>query len=299
MNGCTIQGCPVPEELIGELIDSSNLPDKDLGPQLQRDGYLFIRGAFDASVALKAREEVFARLMEVGEIDAPPIDGIFTGNSSRKEMYADLGQFWQSVSEGASLRQATHGAQIQSVLNRVFQETARAQDYVFLRPSPVGRSTHLHYDRPFFARGSERTVTVWSALGSIPVSEGPLMVVEGSNRYDDLIENIKQMDYNSKDSPKVQYTDDAISFVRDRETRILTASFDPGDVIIFGMTILHGTLDNTSPIGRARLSTDVRWQPAADPMDERYMGPNPAGTTGIGYGELNGAKPLTEPWHIR
>ena len=22
-------------------------------------------------------------------------------------------------------------------------------------------------------------------------------------------------------------------------------------------------------------------------------------TTGIGYGELNGAKPLTEPWHVR
>jgi hypothetical protein len=34
-----------------------------------------------------------------------------------------------------------------------------------------------------------------------------------------------------------------------------------------------------------RLSTDVRFQPG--------------GTTGAGYGELNGAKPLTEPWHIR
>jgi len=43
----------------------------------------------------------------------------------------------------------------------------------------------------------------------------------------------------------------------------------------------------------------VRWQPAADPIDERYFGPRPAGTTGAGYGELNGAKPLTEDWHTR
>ncbi|MBM79802.1 MAG: hypothetical protein CMJ78_04325 [Planctomycetaceae bacterium] len=188
---------------------------------------------------------------------------------------------------------------MQAVLDRIFQEPARGQDYLFLRPSPPGRSTHLHYDRPFFARGSERTVTVWTALGPIPMTDGALAVVEGSNRYDDLINDMKQIDYDSKSSPKVQYTDDSISFVRDRGTRFLTADFEPGDLIAFGMTILHGTLDNNSKIGRARLSCDVRWQPAADAMDERYVGKNPAGTTGIGYAELNGAKPLTEPWHIR
>ncbi len=32
---------------------------------------------------------------------------------------------------------------------------------------------------------------------------------------------------------------------------------------------------------------------------ETHSGPNPGGTTGVGYGELNGAKPLTEPWHTR
>ena len=65
------------------------------------------------------------------------------------------------------------------------------------------------------------------------------------------------------------------------------------------MTMLHGTLDNHNPRQRARLSSDVRWQPAGDPIDERYFGPNPAGTTGIGYAELNGAKPLTQDWHTR
>ena len=37
----------------------------------------------------------------------------------------------------------------------------------------------------------------------------------------------------------------------------------------------------------------------ANPGIRRYFGADPGGTTGAGYGELNGAKPLTEPWHIR
>ena len=65
------------------------------------------------------------------------------------------------------------------------------------------------------------------------------------------------------------------------------------------MFTMHGTFDNHSPQGRVRLSCDVRWQPASDPLDPRYAGSDPPGTTGIGYGELNGAKPLTEDWHTR
>jgi hypothetical protein len=65
------------------------------------------------------------------------------------------------------------------------------------------------------------------------------------------------------------------------------------------MTLMHGALDHHQPEGRVRLSCDIRFQPEADPMDPRYFGPNPGGTTGAGYGELNGAKPLTEPWHVR
>jgi hypothetical protein len=48
-----------------------------------------------------------------------------------------------------------------------------------------------------------------------------------------------------------------------------------------------------------RLSCDVRWQPADLPLDERYFGAHPGGTTGAGYAELVGAKPLTQEWHVR
>ena len=60
---------------------------------------------------------------------------------------------------------------------------------------------------------------------------------------------------------------------------------------------LVSPIDETS--GRVRVSCDVRWQSAAMPLDLRYFGANPGGTTGAGYAELNGAKPLDQPWHVR
>ena len=45
-----------------------------------------------------------------------------------------------------------------------------------------------------------------------------------------------------------------------------------GDVVIFGMHTLHMSTANIAPGGRIRLSVDVRWQPAGDVIDDRYMG---------------------------
>ncbi|MBM79801.1 MAG: hypothetical protein CMJ78_04320 [Planctomycetaceae bacterium] len=100
MVNLTIQGAPVPAELVGEFVDSSSLPDADLEPRLAQDGYLFLRGVLHPTEVMQAREEVFTRLMEVEEILDPPIDGIFSGKSRRQDLFPDLGAFWQSVSAG-------------------------------------------------------------------------------------------------------------------------------------------------------------------------------------------------------
>src|SRR6188768_1300507 len=84
-----------------------------------------------------------------------------------------------------------------------------------------------------------------------------------------------------------------IGFARSRQTRLLTAHFQPGDVVIFGGFTMHGSLDNHSPHRRVRLSVDVRYQPASAPADDpRYFGPEPIGAKGGGYGEQKAAQPL-------
>ena len=301
MSAAIAQGTPLPAELTGELPDSTPLLEipTELHQRLASDGFVLLRQVVDRALALDARLEVLQRLEQVGEIKSTVEAGIATGSSRRKELEPDLGAFWRSVSQGPRLRAATHGGQMQAIMDLLLGEAAVAHDYLFLRPTVVGRSTSLHYDRPFFARGSERIYTAWLALGDVAMEEGPLMVLEGSNQFEDLLQQVGQIDYESSNSPTVQVLSDTAEFVRSRQSRLLVSPFSAGDLVVFDMHTMHGTLDNHSPTGNIRLTCDVRWQPAADPVDPRYRGDDPAGTTGAGYGELNGAKPLDEDWHNR
>ena len=99
---CVIQGQTIPRDVLGELKETPF--SRDNGPllrdRLSACGYLFLRGVVDVESVMAAREEVFVRLAEVGEIQHPPRDGIATGTSNRQGLVADLGKFWQSVSEG-------------------------------------------------------------------------------------------------------------------------------------------------------------------------------------------------------
>jgi hypothetical protein len=298
-----IGGRRVPHEIAGEFVDSSAVDNlRVLRRRLTDDGYVFLRGALDKAKVLAAREEVFARLVDVGEIRSPAIAGIATGQSRRRELGGDLTAFWRSVSSGPALRQVSHGSEVHTVMQQMFGEPARPQDYLWLRPRAVGWSTGLHYDHPFFARGSRNVHTVWIPLGDIPRADGPLMLVEKSHTFDDLIEPMHGRDELVNRSPEAatreafdgEWNQDAVAFVTGRRTRLLSAEFFAGDLLIFGMKTLHGSLDNHSAVGRVRLSCDVRYQPASDSLDERYFGLNPTGASGSGYGDMNSCKPLTE-----
>lgn len=301
MDACLVKGRPVPSRLLGELRDSAPLlaDPRALRARLAEDGHLFLRRVLDVDVVRGARREVFDRLAAVGEVRMPPEDGIFSGTSRRDELEPDRGRFWRSVSTGAALRAVTHAGPIAAVMDAVFGERARPHDYSFLRAGVRGRATDLHFDYPFFARLHDRVCTVWTSLGDVPVCDGPLVVVEGSHRYRDLIEPMIGHDVSVDPSRRAAFGTDAIDFAAARGTRLLTADFEAGDALVFGMYTAHGSLDNHSPIDRVRLSCDVRWQPASLPTDPRYVGDDPPGTTGAGYAELNGARPLTEGWHVR
>ena len=137
---------------------------------------------------------------------------------------------------------------------------------------------------------------MWIPLGDVPVTEGPLFIVEGSNKFDDLFDQFEIWTHSEEAKSKVAYDQDLASFAAARNTRILTRDFKMGDVVIFNMFTAHGSLDNCSTIGRTRLSCDLRYQPESAPRDEVFFGDSPSGVTGNGYADLNGAKPLTVTW---
>ena len=203
------------------------------------------------------------------------------------------------VSNGELLRKVSNGPTLQKIASKIFGSPAVGFDYLFLRAVPRGRFTHLHCDSGFFTRFTKKVLTCWIAFSDITVDKWPLFVIEGSHKFMDIRKNFDNFDVVFNKEQKASIDEDPVSFANKRNAKLLTTNFKPGDVLIFGMHTLHGAFENHATDDRIRLTCDIRYQPISEPRDPRYFGVSPEGTTGAGYGELNGARPLTEDWHVR
>ncbi|MBT4867968.1 MAG: hypothetical protein HON53_22935 [Planctomycetaceae bacterium] len=298
-----IQQREIPANRFGRLAEFDGQADSpaDVQQFLQEHGYIVFRQCLDRERVMSARKEVLSRLGEVGEIAEPVIEGRVTGKSERPDPTEDRGEFWKSVNYGRALRELTHGRPTYDIVATVLGEAARGHDLMYLRPMPPGGVTPLHYDYPFFAGDSLRIHTVWIPIGDVSLCDGPLVMVENSSQFDDLLDPIRAIDFSdnrSNDAVQAAAYDaqnalHPIDLAEQRSVRLLSTDFEAGDVVVFSGFTLHGSLDNNSTDDCVRLSCDVRYQPAADPhTDERYFGADPKGSKGGGYADMRGAKPL-------
>lgn len=292
-----VGGREVPAALRGRLRNSTDLlaDGRRLREALRDDGYVYLRGVLDADEITVARKAIFSRLRDVGEIADPPDAGIATGVSHRAERAPDLGGFLEEISRGEALRRVTRGARVRSLMRDLLDDAVRPFDFLWLRFMPVGRASPLHFDHVYMNRGTGRVLSAWLPLGPVPAEDGPLLIVEGSHRFDDLIAAYRGLDAERDETRSGSFEDSPIDLATRYETRLLSADFQAGDVVIFGMFLLHGSFDNRSALGRVRLSCDLRYQAAAAPIDPRWFGARPPGHEGRGYGALGAARPLTSP----
>ena len=288
-----IAGQPVPSSMLARLNEVTDWRDvrSELPRLLARDGYVLLRNALDRKLVRQARREVLERLAAVGEIADPVDAAVASGTSRRAELHADLGAFWRSVCEAPRIRELTHGAQLAEISAALLGKPTLPFDFLWLRTMLEGRASPLHFDHVYMNRGSWNVVTAWVPLGDVPMEAGPLVVIEGSNRFEDVIARYRGIDVD-RDGLPGSFPGDAVGFARERGARLLTANFRLGDVILFDMFTLHGSCDNRMGGGRVRLSCDVRWQPVDEARDDRWFGSPPPGHANLGYGGLNGAKPL-------
>jgi len=282
------------EELSGDQINATAMQES-----IARNGYVFLRGAINREKVFSARGVVMQKLYEVGEIKTPIFDGVPTGESNRASV-GDVGKWWKGVSEIQAVRDVTHGSELQTIMSDIHGEPAVGTDYVILRVASGGQGTRFHYDHPFFNRyKGVRLLTAWIPFGDLGFGKGTLSVVEGSMQFEDLTSQIQDVDVYSEPGRSVEMDLDPVKLGQERNTRILTADFRAGDVIIFEQLLLHGSMDSDTTTNRSRMSCDVRYQPASKELDDRYFGKDPKGISGGGYGELNGAKPLNAKWRTR
>lgn len=233
-------------------------------------GHLFFRGLMASETVQAARTEILQKYAILGEIDdRHPVDEARVGDGGGVAS-ANLRAFSQSVRNGSSYLAVTDSPEVVAVHEALLDGPARSFDMRWPRFVRPGEGCGFHCDGPYMNRGTDRIFSSWIPLGDIDRSDGALIVLENSHRSDKL-----QNGYLLADADRDGLTwldDDPVAVQDTYGDRWLTTDFRLGDALFFGMHTLHGALDNHSPIGRCRLSSDSRYQRIDEPADERWNG---------------------------
>lgn len=280
-----------------ELRDANDLLGNvpALQARMAEDGYLFLRNFLPRERVLKARQTILQYMAEheAMEPGSQPLDGV-------------MGQYGKSIGL-VGRKGITHHPDVLAVLeapelfafySQYFAEPARSFDFKWLRAVGHEKFTGAHYDIVYMGRGSRRVMTCWIPLGDIPIQQGVLTMLPKSHNlpgFQKLRDTYGKVDVD-KDGIDGKFTSDPLMVTQKFGGRwAATAEFHAGDIMTFGMYTMHASTTNTTD--HWRLSCDVRFQPASDPMDNRWKGDNPTGH------ELQGAgkaidKQVLDSWGL-
>ncbi len=278
----------------GELRSSADAADDmpELRRRLQEDGYLFMKGYLDRDEVLAARAEIVERLAAAGKLDpASPVDEArCLPGTEGVEFIPEL------ADECPAVQKVLYSGKLIDFYRKFYAEPIRHYDFTWLRAMPPGKGTNPHSDLPYMGRGTDQHMTCWLPYGDIPYELGGLMMLEGSHKRMDLLKNYAYRDVDSycenKPEQKRRAEEGKWTFtgtlshnppqVRNKfGGRWLTAEFEAGDFITFGMFVVHAAVDNKTE-NQFRISSDSRYQKASEPIDERWIGENPPGHSTAG-----------------
>ncbi len=254
------------------LRESTALKDDPaaLRERFQEDGYLFIREFHDPELVQDARMDVLSHMAEDGMLDpeAPVEEGIIHPEYF-DESFDMTSSSWTAY---PSLARLAEGEEIMEFFERFLGEESFTFDYKWGRAKPTGGFTGFHVDNIFMGRGTEELFTVWRPIGPCPLEMGPLLLCPKSHGNDTLRETYGQMDVDA-DVIEANFSKNPHDVIDTIGGPLATAAFEPGDALIFSPYMLHGSLSNQTD--RFRISIDTRYQSLLEPVDGRWVGPDP------------------------
>ncbi|MEU3479147.1 phytanoyl-CoA dioxygenase family protein [Streptomyces sp. NPDC033754] len=286
MTSCGMRLDAVPGA-VGEMRDSSALvgDPEALRERMGRDGYLFLPGLLDRDRVLAARSRLTAELAARGHIDPDRPDEAVLRPGSGFDPVA-FGERPYPVDENPDLRSVLDEGALPHFHREFLGCSVRRFERNLLRARAGDQwsATYPHCDSVFMGRGTPRVYTSWVPLGDLTRDMGGLMVLEKSHHVERIRHEYSERDVdeycaNHPDAAEWlagtkswdgKLSDDPVAVQRSWGGRWLGAEFRAGDVVVFSIHTVHGSTDNLSD--RVRLSVDARYQSAAEPADERWVG---------------------------
>ncbi|MDX2226362.1 MAG: phytanoyl-CoA dioxygenase family protein [Verrucomicrobiae bacterium] len=276
-------------ETFGILHDSHDIFHD--GPACQarfrEQGYLFFRDVLDREQILEGRRVLCERLASSGYLhpDHPLIDGVCNTDKIAYFM-PDL------TKDNQPLLKVLYTGAMMDFYSRFLGGPVRHYDFTWLRAvSESGQGINPHCDIVYMGRGTFNVFTSWTPFGTIPREMGGLMILEKSHLHAPKLNHYLHRDVdtyctNGRHAAEIEsgkkwwewsgaLANNPVHLRNKLGGRWLTADYEMGDLLVFGMSTIHASLDNHT--NRMRLSTDSRYQLASEPVDERWVGENPIG----------------------
>ncbi|MGW6917896.1 phytanoyl-CoA dioxygenase family protein [Kitasatospora sp. NPDC054939] len=253
--------------------DAERHDPRDLRLRLAQHGYLYLPGFFDRTTIEDFRRHYFATLSATGLTppDSDPLDGLAgsAGSLDRARMRHLL---FQQIVPGQEYEALCRHPHLVAFYRKLFGtddihlHRRKIIRHVGPGESGIGTATQAHYDLVYLREGTDRVVSSWIPLGDCPIAQGPLVYLEGSHHRvlaDEAAGRLPR--------PAASITADLPALAEEYDARWLVTDFAAGDLMVHSAHIIHASLDNQDPAGRFRLSTDIRYQAASDPIDTRWQ----------------------------
>ena len=235
-----------------------------LAERMASDGYLFLPGLLPTADILALRRRMVDVLAEAGWIRRDGGDDMAA--------IADPAAFRVDTDPEATaliMRQAAlpevqvlqHHPVLTGLFERLFGEAVLPLPKIIARnlfPQQDEHTTPAHQDYPH-VQGSQRTCAVWIPVGDCDIAMGGLQVAAGSHK-----EGVLPIE------PAMGAGGLGVADVYEGRWRY--SPFAAGDVVIFNSLTVHKGVPNRSV--ELRLSVDMRYQPAREPVCEEWLHPH-------------------------
>jgi hypothetical protein len=259
---------------LGELRpvpDAERTDRKRLRARLHRDGYLFLPGALDPAESIAFRRYYFATLAPTGLVrpGTDPTAGLAGDDDIARDKLRGL--LFGEIVPGETYARFCNQPAIQGWYAWFLggEPTLHRRKIIrHTRPGEngPGTATAAHYDLLYLRDGTDQVLSSWIPLGDCPTDLGGLVYLEGSHHRTRAEEQA-----GTAKRPAASITADLPSLAEAYDTRWLLADYAAGDMVVHSAYLVHAALDNMDNAGRMRLSTDIRYQRADQPIDRRWQ----------------------------
>ena len=254
------------EEVV-ELADSNPLLSNldALHRKMREDGYLFIRGFHLREHAEKAACWTLQAIAQSGGLkpDTPVEKGIIGETNQSFSFFRQT-----EVAHAKPILDVVDSQRTMQFYKAFLGGPIITFDKRWLRCMAKGGHNHFHYDSVYVGRGTQNRYTMWSALTDIGLENGPLVICLGSHQHNRLKFTYGATD-TDRDLTEAVFSTDPREMVEKFGFKLATTHFQPGDVIIFGLYMMHSSAPNRS--NRYRISIDTRYQLAGAEKDNRFF----------------------------